>query len=239
MTRIAVVEDDDVVGEAIVQTLARAGYEIERFTDGAAAAEAIAAKPPDLVMLDWMLPGLDGLEICRRLRVRHPRLPIVMLTSRGEEVERVLGLESGADDYIVKPFSTRELEARVKGLLRRSAPPSDEVPSSIEVGPFRLDRSSGELRGASRTVTLSPRETELMAILMERNGLVVTRDQLLERVWGQDFQGEAKTLDVHIRWVRIKVEENPSMPRHILTVRGRGYRFDAMGASSEEDAGAT
>jgi DNA-binding response OmpR family regulator len=174
-----------------------------------------------------MLPGLDGLEVCRRLRGRYPRLPILMLTARSEEIDRVVGLESGADDYVVKPFSLRELEARVKALLRRASHDSPREDNAVlEVGQFVLDRRAATFTYSGKPVALAPREMDLLAILMERRGTVIAREDLLSEVWGEDYVGEAKTLDVHIRWLREKVEEDASTPRHIVTVRGRGYRFD-------------
>ncbi len=211
---------------SVVWTLRRLGHEVMHFEDGREGIQRLGEQPPDLLLLDLLLPGMDGLEICRTLRAQHPRLPIIMVTSRGDELERVVGLESGADDYIVKPFSLRELEARVKALLRRSNPTTGARGPRVVRGSFVLDRPSGTLQVADRTAALAPREAELLAVLMENAGHVVTREQLLGSVWGENFAGDAKTLDVHIRWLRKKVERDPDHPRHIVTVRGRGYRFE-------------
>ncbi|MHB2019385.1 MAG: response regulator transcription factor [Candidatus Xenobia bacterium] len=230
MAHIAVVEDEETVAESIAFTLRRAGHEVTLYDNGRTACDELTREAPDLVILDLMLPGLDGLEICRRLRTSSPQVPIIMLTARGEEIDRVVGLEAGADDYVVKPFSLRELEARVKALLRRAAPPPPATRTeedSLTVGPFTLDRRAATFSSQGHTIPLAPREMDLAAMLMERHGTVVSREELLARVWGEDFVGEAKTLDVHIRWLREKLEEDPSAPRHIVTVRGRGYRFDA------------
>lgn len=227
--RIAVVEDDETVAESLAYSLRRVGHHVDVFDSGDEAARELDARPPDLAVLDLALPGMDGLEICRRLRIRHPRLPIIILTARAEEVDRVLGLESGADDYVVKPFSLREVEARVKALLRRAAPPpvtpgAEMVP--LRCGRFVLDRRLGEIRMDERPLNLSPREEDLLRVLMESGGAVVSREDIMSSVWGPDYVGEAKTLDVHVRWLRLKIEEDAANPRHVLTVRGKGYRFE-------------
>jgi two-component system response regulator RegX3 len=227
MAKIALVEDEETVADSVAFALGRAGHEVQIFSNGLQAADTLSRQAPDLVILDWMLPGLDGMEVCRRLRSRHPRLPVLMLTARGEEIDRVLGLEAGADDYVVKPFSLRELEARVKALLRRAAPPPPEPDSNIVVGRFAIDRAAGIFTIDGQPVALAPREMELLTMLMERAGVALSRDELLRSVWGADFVGEGKTLDVHIRWLRSKLEPDPGQPQHIVTIRGRGYRFDA------------
>lgn len=228
MARIAVVEDEETVAESIAYSLRRVGHEVQLFDNGATAVQVLHERAVDLVLLDLMLPGLDGLEVCRQLRGRYPRLPILMLTARSEEIDRVVGLESGADDYVVKPFSLRELEARVKALLRRAAHDQPRVDEQqvIEVGPFVLDRRAATFTHEGKPIALAPREMDLLAILLARRGTVIGREELLSQVWGEDYVGEAKTLDVHIRWLREKLEEDASNPRHIVTVRGRGYRFD-------------
>ncbi|MEW6276993.1 MAG: response regulator transcription factor [Candidatus Eremiobacterota bacterium] len=223
MARIALVEDEEAVAQSVAYGLRRVGHDVEILDDGEEAARRLSSRAPDLVVLDVMLPGLDGLEVCRRLRDGYPELPILILSARGEEEDRVRGFESGADDYLVKPFSLRELEHRVSSLLRRSRHAGDDA---LAAGPFRLHPRSGIFTVDDQPVHLSPREMDLMSVLMERPGQIVPREELLERVWGKDFMGEAKTLDVHVRWLRSKLEANPSQPRYIVTVRGRGFRLD-------------
>jgi DNA-binding response OmpR family regulator len=226
MAQIAIVEDDETVATSLSFSLGRSGHETVVFADGREAYDHLLRQASDLAILDLSLPGMDGLELCRNLRSRKPSLPIIILTARGEEIDRVVGLESGADDYVVKPFSLREMEARVKALLRRSSPasPTSEWPV-LRSGRFVLDRRSGTLTIDNRPIELSRREEEVLAVLMEGEGHLVTRNELLSRVWGEQYIGEAKTLDVHIRWLRLKIEPDPSCPRHIQTFRGRGYRF--------------
>lgn len=225
MARIAVVEDEVAVAEAVAFTLRRTGHQVEVLDDGRAALASLLALPPDLVVLDLMLPGIDGLEICRRLRARHPETRVVIVTARGEEIDRIVGLESGADDYMVKPFSLRELEARIGVLLRRSERAELAPAPWLHSGGFSLDRERRVLHGGGRIRALAPREAQLLAALMEARGRVVAREELLDTVWGSDFEGESKTLDVHVRWLRQKLEEDSHRPRHLLTVRGSGYRF--------------
>jgi DNA-binding response OmpR family regulator len=225
MATIAIVEDQATIAQSIAYALRRAGHETALYEDGQRALDALIDVAPDLAVIDWMLPGLDGLELTRRLRARWPHLMILILTARNEEIDRVVGLESGADDYLTKPFSLRELEARIKNLLRRAPPP--EAPADLlELGRFRLDRRACVFQLDGRVVALAPREMDLLAMLMERKGEVVSRDELFGRVWGPDFMGEAKTLDVHVRRLREKIEEDPARPVHVVTVRSRGFRFD-------------
>lgn len=224
MAHIAVVEDQSTIADSIAYCLRRSGHEVAAFADGQQALDALLSTPPDVTIVDWMLPGLDGLELARRLRSRHPQTMILMLTARGDEIDRVVGLESGADDYMVKPFSLRELEARVKNLLRRAAPVGR--PAAMTVGCFRLDPAAGTFTVDGHPVLLAPREMELLAALMQDAGRIVSREDLLARVWGADFEGEAKTVDVHIRRLREKIEEDAGAPRHVVTVRSRGFRFD-------------
>ena len=225
-TRILVVEDDATVAEVVVRYLQREGFEVESVGDGREALERAGRSLPDLVVLDLMLPGLDGLEVCRRLRAVAP-IPVIMLTARGEESDRVLGLELGADDYVAKPFSPRELTARVKSVLRRAQGPLSPVdlPAVLTVGDLEIDLGAREVRRAGEAVTLTAREFELLAFLVRHPRRVFRREELLEHVWGYTY-GDTSTVTVHIRRLREKLEPRPSDPRNIQTVWGVGYRFD-------------
>ena len=224
--RVLVVEDDQTVAEVVTRYLEREGFAVESVGDGQRAIESADDRPPDLVVLDIMLPGLDGLEVCRRLRSRAP-IPVVMLTARGNEEDRVLGLELGADDYVAKPFSPRELTARVKAVLRRAGSALHDVEraGTIEYDGLHLDLSAREARVRGERAALTAREFELLAFLAARPRQVFRRDELLERVWGYTY-GDTSTVTVHIRRLREKVEDDPSAPRRITTVWGVGYRFD-------------
>lgn len=226
VARIAIVEDEATVAECLSYSLGALGHEVVVYRDGGDAARALELERPQLLILDLMLPGVDGLSLCAALRAADPHLPIMILTARSHEIDRVVGLEAGADDYVVKPFSVREIEARVKSLLRRAGlglGGSD----SVRVGRFDLDRRRGEFRMDGVPVSLTRRQMDLLDVLVGNHGTVIGREDLLRRVWGHDYAGEAKTLDVHIRWLREKIEADPANPRHIVTVRGRGYRFDS------------
>jgi DNA-binding response OmpR family regulator len=226
-TRILVVEDDRTVAEVVTRYLEREGFVVESVGDGNEALARADAQLPDLVVLDIMLPGLDGLEVCRRLRSRAP-IPVVMLTARGSEEDRVLGLELGADDYVSKPFSPRELTARVKAVLRRAGSPLGEVDSAgtVEYDGLQIDFGAREARVRGELATLTAREFELLAFLVRRPRQVFRRDELLEHVWGYTY-GDTSTVTVHIRRLREKIEDDPSTPRRITTVWGVGYRFDS------------
>jgi DNA-binding response OmpR family regulator len=226
-TRVLVVEDDRTVAEVVTRYLEREGFVVESVGDGNEALARADAQLPDLVVLDIMLPGLDGLEVCRRLRTRAP-IPVVMLTARGSEEDRVLGLELGADDYVSKPFSPRELTARVKAVLRRAGSPLGEVDSAgtIEYDGLQIDFGAREARVRGELATLTAREFELLAFLVRRPRQVFRRDELLEHVWGYTY-GDTSTVTVHIRRLREKIEDDPSTPRRITTVWGVGYRFDS------------
>jgi DNA-binding response OmpR family regulator len=226
-TRVLVVEDDRTVAEVVTRYLEREGFVVESVGDGNEALARADAQLPDLVVLDIMLPGLDGLEVCRRLRSRAP-IPVVMLTARGSEEDRVLGLELGADDYVSKPFSPRELTARVKAVLRRAGSPLGEVESAgtVEYDGLQIDFGAREARVRGELATLTAREFELLAFLARRPRQVFRRDELLEHVWGYTY-GDTSTVTVHIRRLREKIEDDPSTPRRITTVWGVGYRFDA------------
>ncbi|MGH8976043.1 MAG: response regulator [Acidimicrobiia bacterium] len=225
-TRILVVEDDATVAEVVVRYLQREGFEVESVGDGREALERAGRSLPDLVVLDLMLPGIDGLEVCRRLRAVAP-IPVIMLTARGEESDRVLGLELGADDYVAKPFSPRELTARVKSVLRRAQGPLSpvDVPGAVTVGDLEVDLGAREVRRAGEAVTLTALEFELLAFLVRHPRRVFRREELLEHVWGYTY-GDTSTVTVHIRRLREKIEPQPSDPRSIQTVWGVGYRFD-------------
>ena len=224
--RILVVEDDAELRDLVTGRLREARYEVDTATTGPEALERVEAQQPDLVLLDIMLPDLDGLEVCRRLRAEHPLLYIIMLTARDQEVDRVVGLELGADDYVTKPFSTRELVARIRAVLRR-APIVElmDVDAPAEASGVRVDRVRHEVQVEGELVELPPKEFELLAYLVEHAGRVLTRDQLIDEVWGSDYVGDTKTLDVHVRRLRTRIEADPHDPVRVQTVRGVGYRF--------------
>ena len=224
--RVLVVEDDATVAEVVVRYLEREGFQVESVGDGREALERAGRFLPDLVVLDLMLPGLDGLEVCRRLRAVAP-IPVIMLTARGEESDRVLGLELGADDYVAKPFSPRELTARVKSVLRRAQGPLSpvDVNGVLAMGDLEIDLGAREVRRDGEPVTLTAREFELLAFLVRHPRRVFRREELLEHVWGYTY-GDTSTVTVHIRRLREKIEPEPSDPKNIQTVWGVGYRFD-------------
>lgn len=222
MTKLLLVEDDQTLRETLAYNLDREGYEVFQAGDGLSALDLAREHEPDLVVLDIMLPGLDGLTVCRTLR-RERAVPIVLLTARTGEVDRIVGLDSGADDYIVKPFSLGELLARLRAVMRRGHGPSA---TKLQSGGLTLDLVAHRaLRGNAR-LNLAPKEFDLLAELIRHKGAVLTRDLLLQRVWGFDFEGDTRTVDVHIRMLREKIEEDPADPQLIQTVRGIGYRFD-------------
>jgi two-component system, OmpR family, response regulator RegX3 len=225
MPKLLLVEDEKSIAEGLAITLEAEGFQVAWVKDGLDAIPAWERVRPDLVVLDLMLPGMSGTEICRTLRSRSD-VPIIMLTAREAEVDRVVGLELGADDYVTKPFSTRELVARIKAILRRAPladAPLDETPA--EASGVRVDRVRHEVRVDGRDVELPPKEFELLAVLVEHAGRVLTRSQLIDEVWGSDYVGDTKTLDVHIRRLRTRIEDDPQQPSRIKTVRGVGYRF--------------
>jgi DNA-binding response OmpR family regulator len=226
--RIMIVEDDETVSEVVARYLERDGFRVDIVADGHDALERAARSPPDLMVLDIMLPGMDGLEVCRRMRA-NTDTPIIMLTALGEENDRVLGLEIGADDYMTKPFSPRELSARVRSVLRRAAgrlaAPDADPGGRLSAGALEVDLDAREVRIASRPVSLTVREFELLVFLMSHPRQVFTREQLLERVWGYIY-GDKSTVTVHVRRLREKIEQDPARPALITTVWGVGYRFD-------------
>ena len=223
-TRILVVEDDATVAEVVGRSLEREGYEVEIVGDGRVALDRATARPPDLMVLDLMLPGLDGFEVFRGLRAMAP-VPVIMLTARGDEDERVAGLELGADDYVSKPFSPRELTARVKSVMRRAAEPVPARTGTLEAGQLTLDLDSHEVRLAGRPVSLTALEFDLLSFLMLHPNRVFRREHLLAQVWGYTF-GDTSTVTVHVRRLREKIEAEPSRPVHIKTVWGVGYLFE-------------
>lgn len=225
MPRLLLIEDQPSIAEALAITLEAEGFDVAWVTDGADAVSTWERLRPDLILLDLMLPGLSGTEICRTIRSRSD-VPIIMLTARDQEVDRVVGLELGADDYVTKPFSTRELVARIRAVLRR-APILGlmDLDAPVEAAGVRLDRARHQVWVDGAPVELPPKEFELLAALIESAGRVLTRDQLIDQVWGGDYVGDTKTLDVHIRRLRTRVETDPDAPTRIQTVRGIGYRF--------------
>jgi len=227
MPKILLVEDERSIAEGLKISLEAEGFQVAWAKDGTEALGAWERTRPDLIVLDLMLPGVSGTEVCRTIRTRSD-VPIIMLTARDTEVDRVVGLEIGADDYLTKPFSTRELIARIRAILRRA--PIGGAHVTVEELPFeasgvRVDRSRHEVTVEGRRVELPPKEFELLAMLVEYAGRVLTRDQLIDEVWGADYVGDTKTLDVHIRRLRGRIETDPTDPRRIRTVRGVGYRF--------------
>ncbi|HXF73928.1 MAG TPA: response regulator transcription factor [Actinomycetota bacterium] len=228
--RILLVEDEPTITEPLAEHLEREGFQVEIAPTLARAAEAIRREEPDLILLDVMLPDGDGRELCRDLR-RRSDVPIIMLTARGEEVDRVVGLELGADDYVVKPFSARELVARMRAVLRRGTGPPRR--GAIELGDLRLDPASRTVTKGGAPLELTAREFDLLHLLMAHAGEVVRRERIMDEVWDPHWFGSTKTLDVHVSWLRKKLGDDPARPRYITTVRGVGFRF----ASAEELAG--
>ena len=226
---VLVVEDEPNLLMALKYTLEQEGYDTLTAVDGESGLRIAQSRSPDLVILDVMLPSLDGFEVCRILR-RQSNIPILMLTARGEEVDRVVGLELGADDYVTKPFNMRELLARVRNMLRRSSTPAlESSPGDDEVirsGNLKIDLASHSITLDDEDLAMKPREFSLISLLAANRGRAFTRDQILERLWGHDYIGDSRTVDVHIRWLREKIEPEPSQPRRIVTIRGVGYRFD-------------
>ncbi|MFM1900636.1 DNA-binding response regulator [Synechococcus sp. BS56D] len=228
--RLLLVEDDESIRETVREALKAEGFEVLACGDGAEALATLTqstAEPVDLVVLDLMLPGLGGLDLCRQLRKSEDNTPILVISARDSETDRVLGLEVGADDYLVKPFGLRELVARCRALLRRSQQPVGDEPSPLVFRHDNLCLYAQECRVTrdDKDLNLSPKEYKILELFIKNPKRVWSRDQLLERIWGIDFVGDTKTVDVHIRWLREKIEDEPSSPCHIRTVRGFGYRF--------------
>lgn len=230
--KILVVEDDQTLKETLAYNLTRQGYEVETAEDGRTAVDLAQKINPNLVILDIMLPVLDGLEVCRILR-KESNVPIIMLTARDDEIDRILGLEIGADDYLTKPFSMRELLARVKAQIRRvrfdleDSIAKDQSPGDIMTfGNLKIDLSRREVLIEGMSVSLKPKEFDLLVYMARHKGQVLSREMLLEEVWGWDFSGGSRTVDVHVRWIREKIEPDPPHPTRLVTVRGAGYRFE-------------
>ena len=225
MTKVLIVEDEESFSEALSFMLKREGYEVEVAGDGHKALELFERNGADLLLLDLMLPGLSGTEVCKHIRQKSA-VPIIMLTAKDGEVDKVVGLELGADDYITKPFSSRELLARVRAVLRRHGDVDDLLPSVIEEGPIRIDVDRHVVTVRGTLVSMPLKEFDLLEFLVRNAGRVLTRTQLIDRIWGADYVGDTKTLDVHVKRLRSKVEVDPAHPAHLLTVRGLGYKFE-------------
>jgi two-component system response regulator RegX3 len=226
VTRILVVEDEESFSDALGYMLRREGFEVAIAATGPDGLEEFDRAGADLVLLDLMLPGKSGLEVCRELRQRS-EVPVIMLTAKDGEVDKVVGLEIGADDYVTKPFSARELVARIRAVLRRRGnEPEDLASSVLESGPVRMDVDRHVVSVNSDVIPMPLKEFELLEFLLRNAGRVLTRGQLIDRIWGSDYVGDTKTLDVHVKRLRAKIEPSPSSPRHLLTVRGLGYKFE-------------
>jgi DNA-binding response OmpR family regulator len=237
--QVLVVEDEPTLRETLKYNLTRQGYHVLTAADGLSALEMARRERPDLIVLDIMLPGLDGLEVCRILR-QEMSVPVLMLTAKTDEVDKVVGLEVGADGYMTKPFSMRELLARVKAMLRRERLIREELAAEHErteereetaprpwtFGDLTIDTARGEVLCRGEALHLKPKEYELLVFLARNRGIVLSRDLIMQRVWGWDYVGSSRTVDVHIRWLRQKIEPDPSQPARIITVRGMGYRFE-------------
>ncbi len=225
MTRVLIVEDEDSFSDALSFMLRREGYEVFIASDGDAALVEFDKHGPDLVLLDLMLPGISGTQVCRIIRGKSS-VPIIMLTAKDGEVDKVVGLELGADDYVTKPFSSRELLARIRAVLRRHGEPEELLPPTVESGSVRIDIERHVVSVRGENISMPLKEFDLLEFLVRNSGRVLTRSQLIDRVWGADYVGDTKTLDVHIKRLRAKIEIDPSNPIHIHTVRGLGYKFD-------------
>lgn len=226
MTRVLVVEDEPNLREPLVYLLEKEGYEVLEAENGNLAIESFRKNSPELILLDLMLPGISGNEVCRTIR-QESQVPIIMITAKDTEIDKVVGLEIGADDYVTKPYSTRELLARMKAVLRRGA----ELPISesglLKAGPVVMDLDRHTVSVNGEPIQMPLKEFELLELLIENVNRVLTRGQIIDRVWGSNYFGDTKTLDVHVKRVRSKIEEDPSRPRHLITVRGLGYKFEA------------
>lgn len=225
MTRVLVVEDEQSLREPLVYLLRKEGYDVVEAEDGNKAINAFAEFGADLVLLDLMLPGMSGNEVCRTIR-QNSQVPIIMLTAKDSEIDKVVGLEIGADDYVTKPYSTRELLARMKAVLRRQIEPQAAVSGILEAGPVRMDVERHQVSVNGQKVLMPLKEFELLELLLENVNRVLTRGQIIDRVWGSNYFGDTKTLDVHIKRIRSKIEDDPARPVHLLTVRGLGYKYE-------------
>ena len=227
MTKILIVEDEESVLDPLELLLTKEGFSIETARDGKEALEQFAKTNPDLILLDLMLPEISGTEVCRQIRVKS-QVPIIMLTAKDTEVDKVVGLELGADDYVVKPYSKAELVARIKAVLRRKGSDStNEQSGSITAGPVVIDVERHQVSINDQLISLPLKEFELLEFLVRNSGRVLTRTQLIDRVWGSDYFGDTKTLDVHVKRLRAKIEKDPANPVYIQTIRGLGYKFES------------
>lgn len=226
MARILVVEDEETLAEAISFLLSKEGFDVAVAASGPAAIESFEKSGADLILLDLMLPGLSGTEVCRQIRTKSS-VPIIMLTAKDSEIDKVVGLELGADDYVTKPYSSRELIARIRAVLRRGELQDTDLDgTTLEVGPVRMDTDRHIISVNGEVVAIPLKEFELLEFLMRNAGRVLTRVQLIDRVWGSDYVGDTKTLDVHIKRLRAKIEKDPANPEYIQTVRGMGYKME-------------
>ena len=225
MTRVLVVEDEDSISDPLSYMLRNEGFEVAVADTGPAALEEFDRHGADLVLLDLMLPGLPGTEVCRQIRSKS-NVPVIMLTAKDSEIDKVVGLELGADDYVTKPFSARELVARIRAVLRRQAASDEPDGGALEAGPVRMDVDRHVVTVRGGNVQLPLKEFELLEMLLRNSGRVLTRMQLIDRVWGADYVGDTKTLDVHVKRLRAKIEPDPGTPVHLVTVRGLGYKFE-------------
>jgi len=227
VTRVLVVEDEESYSDALSYMLRKEGFEVAVAPTGNVALETFDRTGADLVLLDLMFPGLSGTEVCRSLRQKS-NVPVIMLTAKDSEIDKVVGLELGADDYVTKPFSSRELVARIRAVLRRRGEEEAPLPAALEAGPVRMDVERHVVTVRGEDVQLPLKEFELLEVLLRNAGRVLTRMQLIDRVWGADYVGDTKTLDVHVKRLRAKIEEDPAHPRYIVTVRGLGYKFEPV-----------
>ena len=225
MSRILIVEDEESFSDPLSYLLGKEGFEVEVVDNGLDAITEFDRNGADLVLLDLQLPGQSGTEVCRQLRQRSG-VPVIMLTAKDSEIDKVVGLELGADDYVTKPYSSRELVARVRAVLRRQSEPEELVSSTVHAGPVRMDVERHVVSVGGEQVALPLKEFELLEMLLRNSGRVLTRGQLIDRVWGSDYVGDTKTLDVHVKRLRSKIEPDASAPRYLITVRGLGYKFE-------------
>jgi len=230
MTSILVIEDEESFRDALQYMLSREGFEVSLAPNGAEGMKLFDEKQPDLVLLDLMLPEVSGMDVCKYIRSKSTT-PVIMLTAKDTEIDKVVGLELGADDYVTKPFSTPELLARIRAVLRRGAVDLDEEQAFVAVGPVRMNFERHEVSVNGESVLLPLKEFELLEFLMRNSGRVLTRGQLIDRIWGSDYVGDGKTLDVHVKRLRSKIESDPANPLLITTVRGLGYRFESVKVS--------
>ena len=226
MSRVLIVEDEDSISDPLQFLLSKEGYEVQVADNGLDALVEFERNGADLVLLDLQLPGMSGTEVCKHLRQRSS-VPIIMLTAKDSEIDKVVGLELGADDYVTKPYSSRELVARIRAVLRRQGETEELISSIVAAGPVRMDVERHVVSVRSAPVQMPLKEFELLELLLRNTGRVLTRGQLIDRVWGSDYVGDTKTLDVHVKRLRSKIEADPAVPVHLVTVRGLGYKFEA------------